>query len=88
MCGTSDARSDATFDSLSHSILLRHLQEDFGLIGNVLLWLESYFSGQTHVVNINGTLSIPRPLTKHLICLVLQKCIVLKYICMLMTFGY
>ena len=52
----------AAFDTVSHSILLRRLEEDFGVRGNALLWFESYFSGRTQAVNINGTLSIPRPL--------------------------
>ena len=53
----------AAFDTVSHSILLRRLEEDFGVKGSALVWLESYFSGRTQAVNINGTLSIPRPLT-------------------------
>ena len=46
----------AAFDTVSHPILLRRLEEDFGVHGSDLLWFESYFSGRTQAVNINGTL--------------------------------
>ena len=51
------------FDTVSHSTLLHHLEEDLGVSGSALLWLESNFSECTQAVNINGTLSIPRPPT-------------------------
>ena len=53
----------AAFDTISHSILLRRLEEDYGVKGASLLWMESYFSGRTQAVNINGSLSGPTPLT-------------------------
>ena len=53
--------SDA-FDMVSYSILLWCLEEDFGVTGSALLWLQSYFSGCIQAVNSNGALSIPRRL--------------------------
>jgi hypothetical protein len=53
----------AAFDTVSHTILLRRLEEDFGVTGLALRWLESYFTGRAQAVNINGTLSASRPLT-------------------------
>ena len=52
----------ATFDTIDHHILLRHLEEDSGVTGSAMLWLESYFSGHTQSVNINGTISNSHPL--------------------------
>ena len=49
--------------NMSHPILFRRLEEDFGVHGSALLWFESYFSGRTQAVNINGTLSAAHPLT-------------------------
>ena len=40
----------------------KRLEQDFGVHGNCLLWFESYFSGRSQAVNINGTLSQPTPL--------------------------
>ena len=53
----------AAFDTVDHGILLRRLEEDFGVTGSALLWLESYFSGRTQAANINGTISVSQPLT-------------------------
>ena len=53
----------AAFDTVSHPTLLRRLEEDFGVRGSALLWFESYFSGRSQAVNIQGTLSQPKPLT-------------------------
>ena len=52
----------AAFDTVSHSILLQRLEQDFGVTGNALLWMASYLSGRTQAVTINGTLSSPLPL--------------------------
>ena len=51
------------FDKVSHPILLCRLEEDFGVRGSALLWMESNFSGRTQAVNIDSSLSTARPLT-------------------------
>ena len=53
----------AAFDTVSHSILLRRLEEDYGVKGASLLWLESYFNNRTQAVNNNGVLSGSTPLS-------------------------
>ena len=47
----------AAFDTIDHSILLDRLSQTFGLSGTVLEWFESYLTGRTQCVNINGEMS-------------------------------
>ena len=53
----------AAFDSVSHGTPLQCLEQDFGVKGSALLWMQSYFEGCTQAVKINDTISIPLPLT-------------------------
>ena len=35
----------AAFDTTEHSILLKTLQQDFGVVGSALNWIDSFLSG-------------------------------------------
>jgi hypothetical protein len=50
----------AAFDTVDHDLLLKRLENEFGVGGGVCEWLASYFSGRSQVVGINGTQSTPR----------------------------
>ena len=52
----------AAFDTVSHSILLARLSNDIGIKGVALKWIESYLSGRTTSVCINGVSSDPNSL--------------------------
>ena len=52
----------AAFDTLDHSILLRHLETNFGVTGNALSWFSSYLSDRYQSVIIDGELSRPQKL--------------------------
>ena len=47
----------AAFDTVDHALLLQRLQTKFSICGTALDWLNSYFSGRTQQVVINGILS-------------------------------
>ena len=47
----------AAFDTLDHAILLQRFQERFGITGNALRWMTSYFHERQQCVVINGTRS-------------------------------
>ena len=50
------------FDSVNHKILLDKL-EHYGIRGNALIWFQSYLSGRTQYVTVNGHVSDPLPIT-------------------------
>ena len=52
----------AAFDTVNHSVLLESLEEDFGINGAVLSWMDSYLTDRTQSVTVNGILSDPQPL--------------------------
>ena len=52
----------AAFDTIDHSILLSRLHETFGISNKALSWFESYLSGRTQTVSVNGILSSPTSL--------------------------
>ena len=53
----------AAFDTVSHDILLRRLEEDSGVQGAALLWMQSYFEGRSQAVIINDITSVHLPLS-------------------------
>ena len=50
------------FDTLNHEIQLQKL-EHYGIRGNVLSWFQSYLSGRTQYVTVNGHVSDLLPIT-------------------------
>jgi len=49
----------SAFDTVDHSILLHRLQNRFAITGSALEWAQSYLTGWSSEVNINGHLSDP-----------------------------
>ena len=49
----------SAFDTVSHSILLKRMEFELGLKGNVLNWFKSYLSDRTSSVCIDGAFSNP-----------------------------
>ena len=47
----------AAFDTIDHVILLQRLRHRLGISGRVLDWFNSYLSGRSQGISINGTLS-------------------------------
>ena len=47
----------AAFDTIDIPIALQILQEDFGVVGTPLKWIESYLTGRTMKVVINNETS-------------------------------
>lgn len=47
----------AAFDVVNHEVLLRRLKERFGIVGLALAWIQSYLSGRTQRVCIDGSYS-------------------------------
>ena len=52
----------AAFDTLDHAILLRRLENTFGMLGLALSWFESYLSDRTQSVVVYGLMSTPIPI--------------------------
>jgi hypothetical protein len=44
----------AAFDTIDHSILLRRLENSFGITGNALTWLKSYLTGRSQFITIGN----------------------------------
>ena len=53
----------AAFDTVAHEILLNRLNSKFGISGTALNWFQSYLTGRTQSVLINGNKSQPRNLS-------------------------
>ena len=53
----------AAFDTVDHEILLRRLNQSFGLTSTVLSWLTSYLSDRKQGVRHSGSTSCATPLT-------------------------
>ena len=53
----------AAFNTLDHDILLRRLENLFGIHDAPLKWFESYLGGRCHHVCINGSKSVSLPLS-------------------------
>ena len=53
----------AAFDTINHRILLDRLQQSFGITGTAHMWFESYLTGRTQSVLIEGHSSEPVILT-------------------------
>ena len=49
--------STAAFDTVDHELLLRRLQQTFGVCGSALAWSESYLSDRTHCVAVDSVMS-------------------------------
>ena len=47
----------AAFDTVNHDILLSRLQSNIGIGGSVLSWFESYLSGRSQRIFVNGSVS-------------------------------
>ncbi len=47
----------AAFDTIDHQVLLRRLQDRFGIKGTALRWMSSYFHGREQCIIINGVQS-------------------------------
>ena len=52
----------AAFDTIDHSILLTRLHDSFGISNTALSWFQSYLTGRTQIVSVNGILSSPATL--------------------------
>jgi len=52
----------AAFDTIDHQILLSRLEEKVGVCGSALSWFNSYLSGRSQSVYINGIKSAPKDL--------------------------
>ena len=53
----------AAFDTVEHTILLERMEKLFGITGNALLWLKSYFSDRHQSVQLGGKSSSSRLLS-------------------------
>ena len=47
----------AAFDTIGHDILFRRLEDSYGITGDALEWVKSYFGNRYQAVCINGVLS-------------------------------
>jgi hypothetical protein len=52
----------AAFDTVDHSILKHRLENNFGITGKALSWMQSYLADRTQSITINGEYSTPKPL--------------------------
>ena len=52
----------AAFDTVDHKILLRRLEESFGVRGQALQWLSSFLTDRTQAVAFAGSISTPQML--------------------------
>ena len=52
----------AAFDTVNHDILLNRLKSDLGIGGAVLQWFQSYLTGRSTCVGIDGVFSDVKPL--------------------------
>ena len=50
------------FDTVNHKILLQKL-EHYGIPGNVLSWFQSYLTGRSQYVSVDGHVSTTLPIT-------------------------
>ena len=53
----------AAFDTVNHDLLIHRLEEVSGITGGVLAWMQSYLTGRTQSVVIDGTSSAPHSLS-------------------------
>ncbi|MCP3661252.1 MAG: reverse transcriptase family protein [Gammaproteobacteria bacterium] len=51
----------AAFDTVPHGPLLRKLQHSYDIPNIILRWLQSYLSGRSYAVRVNGVCSSTRP---------------------------
>ena len=61
-CGMVMLDLQKAFDTVNHSILIDKL-EAIGLDNNAVSWMHSYLVGREQMVEVNGTLSPPLPVT-------------------------
>ena len=47
----------AAFDTVGHGILFQRLQDSYGITGDALEWVKSYFTNRHQVVSVNGVIS-------------------------------
>ena len=52
----------AAFDTVEHSILFQRMEQSFGISGDALLWLKSYFANRTQKIKIENVSSKEKPL--------------------------
>ena len=52
----------AAFDTVDHKILLRRLEESFGVHGQALQWLSSFLTDRTQAIAFAGSISTPQML--------------------------
>jgi len=45
----------AAFDTISHSILVEKIRDEFGVSGEPLCWLQSYLTDRRHYVKLGRT---------------------------------
>ena len=57
LCSFSWIYISAAFDTVDHNILHRRLETSFGVTGAALKWFDSYLSGRTQRVIVDGKLS-------------------------------
>jgi hypothetical protein len=53
----------AAFDTVSHKILLKRMEDAYGVKNDALQWLQSYFSGRSQAVKIEDAMSEEKPLS-------------------------
>ena len=48
----------AAFDTVDHSILLRHMEISFGIRGAALEWFSSYLTGRSQQVSVHNVMAM------------------------------